>query len=370
MAHPNLKLPDEEGGDCGLGHACGFCPQEQTCKLNKRSHNQKLVEARLGHIDQIILVLANKGGVGKSTVAANLAAGLAARGFRTGMADADIHGPNQSRFFGFAGAHVRVDRHGLETKDFSDTALTYPVKVGSLAFLLQSDESPVVWRDAFKHDFIHHLVGSFDWGQLDFLIIDMPPGTGNELITLTDLLEGCNTSALLVTTPQAVAQMDSLKAARFCAERGLPVIGCVENMAGVTCPHCQGAFHIFPDAGLAGRLAELGITSLAQLPLDPALAAGSDNGRPVVLDGSVPVAGAFGPVIDACAALGRRDFGGTVARGLDEVFEKNLADEEMERALAAIGGQDREVVSRELARMLEGESRRLHSAAEAAEGKR
>ena len=371
MAHPHLKIPEDGAEECGRGHACGFCPQEQTCTRDKRAHNKTLVEARLGEIGQIVLVLGNKGGVGKSTVAANLAAGLAARGFRVGMADADIHGPNQSRYFGFAGQHIRVDARGLAPKEFADPALCHGLKVGSLAFMLQDDDAPVVWRDAYKHDFVHHLMGSFDWGALDFLIVDMPPGTGNELITLTDLLEGCNVAALLVTTPQAVAQMDSLKAARFCVERGLPVIGCVENMAGVVCPHCAGSFHLFPEAGLGEKLAALGIRRLAQLPLDPAIAAGSDDGRPIALDpgASPPVAEALAAIVGACAAHGSAGFQGAVARGLETVFAQNLDDEDLARALAALPDADREEIGRVLAEALDEESGRLHAAAMAAEGK-
>src|SRR5690606_30347118 len=207
--HDPLALVPE---DCGRGHACQFCPQEQTCRLDKGHHEKHLLEARLAQIGQIIMVMANKGGVGKSTLSANLAAGLAARGYRVGVADADIHGPNQSRFFGFVGERVRLAHNGLTPPAFSAPALEHPIRVGSLAFMMETDDTPIVWRDAYKHDFMHQLIGSFDWGALDFLVIDMPPGTGNELITLSDLLEGHDVAVLLATTPQEVALMDSLKA--------------------------------------------------------------------------------------------------------------------------------------------------------------
>jgi Mrp family chromosome partitioning ATPase len=368
---PQFPKPGAQGGraaaiDCGLGHACQFCPQEADCPLDRQHHNKVLIENRLERIDQIVMVLANKGGVGKSTVSANLAAGLAARGFRVGMADADVHGPNQSRFFGFAGRHTRVGHGGLAPHAFAAEGLDHPLRVGSLAFLLADDSTPVVWRDAWKHDFIHHLIGSFDWGPLDFLIVDMPPGTGNELITLCDMLEGANVSSVLVTTPQAVAQMDSLKAGRFCRERGLPVIGAVENMAGVVCPHCDGEFHVFPEAGLGEALASLDIACLAQIPLAPNLALGSDNGAPVVTaEPESAAAHAFVPVIDAVAALGRAEFGGAVARTLEEVFEKNLADKELATALDGLSEGARDEVAEQLAALLGQESDRLHSATSA-----
>ena len=362
-----MFTPPSGGIDCGLGHACQFCDQESVCTLDKPRHNRVLIENRLAEIDQIVIVLANKGGVGKSTVSANLAAGLAMRGFKTGVADADIHGPNQSRFFGFAGDKVRVTGLGIATRDFTNPAIAHPVKVGSLAFLLASDDTPVVWRDAYKHDFIHHLAGSFDWGPLDFLIIDMPPGTGNELITLCDMLEGANTSALLVTTPQAVALMDSTKAARFCHERGLPILGVVENMAGVVCPHCEGAFHVFPEADAEAevRKAAAGdVETLGKIPLALELAAASDDGRPVVVTAPESAVGkAFDPAINACVRLGRTDFDGAVARSLDDAFAENVNAGMLDEALAAIDPAKRAAMETELAELLGEETSRLHGVA-------
>ncbi len=347
--------------DCSLGHACQFCPDEETCSFDKPYHNKVLIEARLADIGQIIVVLANKGGVGKSTVAANLAAGLGQKGFRVGMADADIHGPNQSRFFGFTGARTRTSYSGLQPMTYQPQGMAHGVKVGSLAFMLEDDTVPVVWRDAYKHDFIHHLIGSFDWGMLDFLIVDMPPGTGNELITLCDMLEGSNLSAVLVSTPQAVAQMDSLKAARFCKERGLPVIGAVENMAGVICPHCAESFHLFPQAGLEAALADMGIKRIAAIPLAAELALGSDRGMPLVCaDPDNPVARAFGPVIDAALERARADFGDAAAIGLGEALKDQLEQTDLAGAIEDLPAADRQRIESQLGRLLEEETTRLH----------
>ncbi|MGI9479709.1 MAG: P-loop NTPase [Hyphomicrobiaceae bacterium] len=355
--------------DCSLGHACQFCPDEATCGLDKPHHNKRLIEARLEQIDQIIVVLANKGGVGKSTVTANLGAGLAKRGFRVGVADADIHGPNQSRFFGFAGARTRTTHYGLRTQEFQAEGIDHAVKVGSLAFMLEDDTTPVVWRDAYKHDFVHHLIGSFNWGSLDYLLVDMPPGTGNELITLCDMLEGANVSAVLVTTPQAVAQMDSLKAGRFCNERGLPVIGAVANMAGVVCPHCQGAFHVFPDAGLDAALDDIGIASIAAIPLAPELAMGSDCGQPIVTgQPDSAVAAAFDPLIEAVCSRGREDFDTAVAHTLGQLFQDNLDDHQLHDALATLPEAVREELSGEIATLLNGEVGRLRDSAPPRQG--
>ena len=350
--------------DCGLGYACQFCDQESVCALNKPHHNKVLLENRLAEIGQILVVLANKGGVGKSTVSANLAAGLAARGFHVGIADADIHGPNQSRFFGHAGAHTRVGDQGLKPLEYDGTGLAHPVKIGSLAFLMEDDTTPIVWRDAYKHDFIHHLIGSFAWGSLDYLVVDMPPGTGNELITLCDLLEGCNTAAVVVTTPQAVAQMDSLKAARYCRERGLPVVGAVENMAGVVCPLCDGKFHIFPNASLDKALADMDIPRIASIPLAPELAMGSDCGEPVVATApQSEVAKAFAPLLDACIEVGREAFEASVAGTLPDVFAENLAAPDLSAALQGLPEGEAAEINAQIAELLDGESERLRQSA-------
>lgn len=363
----DFLLPEEKAGvaklDCSLGHACQFCPQEDTCTFDKPHHNKVLIESRLQEIDQIIVVLANKGGVGKSTISANLAAGLAKNGFRVGVADADIHGPNQSRFFGLTGAKTKTTYAGLKTHGFEAEGIEHPVRVGSLAFMLEDDTTPIVWRDAYKHDFVHHLIGSFDWGSLDYLIVDMPPGTGNELITLCDLLEGSNVSSVLVTSPQAVAQMDSLKAGRFCRERGLPVIGAVVNMAGVECPHCNECFHLFPDAGLDEALEALDIARLAEIPLSPDLALASDTGAPIVTsapDGRIAVA--FEPAIQAVAALGRDRFKVAVAESMNGVFQENLNDADLTAALATI--PEGEALEAELVALLNQEAARLNLAAQ------
>lgn len=346
--------------DCGLGHSCQFCPKEPDCVLDKPRHEKLLIESRLAHIDQIILVMANKGGVGKSTVSANLAAGLAARGYRVGVADADIHGPNQSRFFGFVGAHVRLSSQGLGVCHFQHALLDHPVKLGSLAFMMKTDDTPIVWRDSYKHDFMHHLMGTFNWGPLDYLIVDMPPGTGNELITLSDMLEGSNAAAMLVTTPQEVALMDSLKAVRFCQERGMPLLGVVENMSGITCPHCNGEFHLFPRTALAQRLADAGVHALAQLPLDPALAQGSDDGMPDVLarpDG--PIAAGLAPAVQACIVYAHERAVESAAHSLHGTLESHLESDGLDESLQEVSDEQRDAVRQAMQDLLEAEKDRI-----------
>jgi ATP-binding protein involved in chromosome partitioning len=288
--------------DCDRGHACSFCPREKSCDLDQPAHNAQLIKARLAAITQVIVVLGNKGGVGKSTVAAHLATRLAAQGHRVGLADADIHGPNAPRLFGLHETRCKVTSRGLTVPVYQDTRGGAAVAVGSLGFLLPEADTPVVWRDAYKHDYIHHLIGSFDWGPLDFLIVDMPPGTGNELITLSDLLEGSNVAAMLVSSAAAIALQDTLKAARFCRERGLPILGLVENFAGLVCPHCAGHVDLYPRDPAIEQFESAGITTLARLPYAPCIAQAAAAGDPGLLGAGEPaITEAFDTLADVCS---------------------------------------------------------------------
>ena len=347
--------------DCGLGHACTFCKLEDSCALDKPAHNRRLIEDRLQAIGGVILVLANKGGVGKSTVAANLAASLAAQGHRTALADADIHGPNAAQFFGQQGEHTTVTDRGIRPRRYRFTGSRRELPIGSLGFFLDGPDVPVVWRDAYKFDYVHHLIGSYDWGVLDFLVIDMPPGTGNELITICDLLEGIETRALLVTTPQAVALLDALKAARFCRERGLPVAGVVENMAGMSCPHCAGHIEMFPRDPLADRLAQSGIETLARLPFSPGLAFASDAGRPAAddRDRQAGEAGRFAALAERMVAAFAREQSAAMSGEIVESLGVDAQMAAIETALAAQPDIDRTAARAEVQALIDGEVERL-----------
>jgi Mrp family chromosome partitioning ATPase len=285
--------------DCGRVHACSFCPQEASCQLDQDHHARNHIEQRLAKINWIIPVLANKGGVGKSTVSANLAVALAREGYAVGLADADIHGPNAARLFGLQDERVKVSERGVHAPAYNVQGRG-SLRVGSLAYFLEEADTPVVWRDAYKHDYIHHMLGSFDWRVLDFLIVDMPPGTGNELITLGEVLKGCNTSAVLVSSADAIALQDTLKAARYCTDTALPLLGLVENYAGTICPHCGGEFDMFPRAPEVDRFTQLGIETLARLPFTPAIGNGAAAGAPVAGDDSSPLAGVFADLARTC----------------------------------------------------------------------
>jgi len=332
------KSSSDQAGDCGRGHACSFCPREAACNLDKPAHDKTLIVSRLAAISEIVIVLGNKGGVGKSTVAAHLATRLSAQGARVGLADADIHGPNAPRLFGLHEARCKVTQTGLELPVYRDERNDCEVRIGSLGSLLPDADTPVVWRDAYKHDYVHHLIGSFDWGPLDYLIVDMPPGTGNELITLTDLLEGSNAAAVLVSSAAAVALQDSLKAARFCRERGLPILGLVENFAGFVCPHCDRHTELYPRDPAIEKFEAAGIATLARLPYSPAIAASAAAGDPgVIAIDNDSLRESFDAVAAACIAQRDSNLAQAAATEIKETMSAIAADPGLDEALRALG---------------------------------
>jgi ATP-binding protein involved in chromosome partitioning len=347
------------GKDCGLGHACNFCPRETQCQLDKTAHNTTLVNNRLSGINWIILVMANKGGIGKSTVAANLSVALADQGYSVGLGDADVHGPNAPRILGLQDARVKVGKNGIDTPryQFNDNK---EVQVGSLGFFLEQPDTPVVWRDSYKHDYIHHLIGSCNWGALDFLVIDMPPGTGNELITLTDMLEGSNLRSLMVSSADAIALQDSLKAARFSLDKQIPVLGLVENYAGTMCPHCGGEIDLFPRAEEIESFEAMGIPTLARLPFASDIAQGAAQGKPAAGNSESVIGQLFAELATKCSKSAiaeakaiRQDFAGTLD-GMDTDIEQLLKDHPELQA-----GLHTEELQQQLLTIVEQEQQRL-----------
>lgn len=263
--------------ECGQMLPCALCPDSPTCKLDQTSHNVWLLDQRLSRIKHRILVLSNKGGVGKSTVAANLAAALAAQGHRVGLADCDISGPSLPRMFGLLDGRLKVTNEGVEPLE------PLPgLKLASVGFLLSNPDEPVMWRDAVKFEFLQQLYGGVNWGDLDWLIIDMPPGTGGELIGTQELLIRVD-GAVIVSTPQEVALQDARRAINGCRDSAIPVLGLVENMSGLACPHCGGEIHPFSTGGTELTASDLGVPLLGRVPLDPAALLQADQGRPAVI---------------------------------------------------------------------------------------
>ena len=249
---------------------------------------------RLQAIRQKILVLSGKGGVGKSTVAANLAMSLALAGCEVGLLDVDIHGPSIPKLMGLEGEHCRpaADPGGLQP-----VTIVPRLKVMSIGFLLQSPRDAVIWRGPLKYKVIEQFLRDVVWGNLDVLVIDSPPGTGDEPLSVAQLV-GRPAGAIVVTTPQDVAVADVRRSITFCQQAHLEVLGVVENMSGFVCPHCGKTTDLFKSGGGQSLAREMGVPFLGKVPLDPQVVDSGDAGTPFVqcFAGS-PTAKAFGEIV-------------------------------------------------------------------------
>lgn len=262
---------------CDQSSNCQTCNQTGTCsEEEKESHERARLEATMALVKHKFMVLSGKGGVGKSSVAVNLAVTLSQQGFEVGIMDADIHGPNIPKMMGVEEKHLVGNQDGLmpiKTKS--------GVKVMSMAFLLRDKDDAIIWRGPLKHSLIKQFLSEVFWGSLDYLIIDLPPGTGDEALSTAHLIKDVD-GAVIVTTPQDVALLDSRKSITFCRQLHIPHIGVVENMGGFTCPHCNKAIDIFKIGGGEKAAQEMGVPFLGRIPLDPEMVISSDNGVPFV----------------------------------------------------------------------------------------
>jgi Mrp family chromosome partitioning ATPase len=236
------------------------------------------LQARLQAIRQKILVLSGKGGVGKSTVAANLALSLARAGCAVGLLDIDIHGPSIPKLMGLEGESCRP---AAEPGGIQPVVVSPNLKVMSIGFLLQNPRDAVVWRGPLKYKVIEQFLRDVVWGNLDVLVIDSPPGTGDEPLSVAQLV-GRPAGAVVVTTPQDVAVADVRRSITFCQQLHLEVLGVVENMSGFVCPHCGKTTDLFKTGGGATLAREMGVPFLGRLPLDPQVVDSGDAGTPFV----------------------------------------------------------------------------------------
>lgn len=230
----------------------------------------------LAGIAHRIAVMSGKGGVGKSTVAVNLAVALALEGNRVGILDADVHGPNVPKMFGLDGQRPEAGPDGLRP-----LISTEKVKLMSMAFLIPNQDTPIAWRGPLKHSLFQQFLADVSWGELDYLIVDLPPGTGDEPMSIAQLL-GKPLGAVVVTTPQDVALLDSRKSVVFGKSLDMEVLGIVENMSGFVCPHCKEQIDLFKTGGGQRAALELGVPFLGRIPLDPMVVKGGDSGFPMV----------------------------------------------------------------------------------------
>ena len=228
-------------------------------------------------VRHVILVLSGKGGVGKSTVSVNLAYALANKGNNVGLLDLDFHGPNIPKMLG-----IEDLRPAVLKKTIEPVHVTGNLAVMSMAFLLPDTSTPVIWRGPMKMGAIQQFLADVNWGSLDYLVVDLPPGTGDEALTIAQLAPNVR-GAVIVTTPQDVAVLDAIKAAKFIEKLDLPVLGVIENMSGMVCPHCGGAVDLFGTGGGRKAAEDLGVPFLGAIPLDPAMVKAGDEGRPFIL---------------------------------------------------------------------------------------
>lgn len=235
------------------------------------------VNRKLDAIERKLLVFSGKGGVGKSTVAANLAVLLARAGKRVGLLDIDFHGPSIPKLMGVAGKQLAP-----LGEELAPVIGPGGVAVVSLGFLLPDADQATIWRGPLKMGVIQQLIGTVAWGELDWLIIDSPPGTGDEPLSVAQTVPG--SLGLLVTTPQALAVDDVRRSIGFARKVGMDVVGLVENMAGLVCPHCGERIELFSSGGGAelAKLAE--VPFLGSVPLDPEAVRLGDEGKPMVLE--------------------------------------------------------------------------------------
>ena len=260
---------------------------------------QKFLRTRMEKIKHKIAVISGKGGVGKTVIAVNLAMAFAMRGhaYNVGILDADIHGPCVPKMLGMEGQRLRVGPIGA-----FPAVGPLGVKVVSMEFLLGSKEVPVIWRGPIKMIAIRQFLAEIVWGDLDYLLIDLPPGTGDEPLTVMQLLPEMD-GVVIVTMPSEVSQIVVGKAITFSRQLKVPVIGVIENMSGFVCPKCGTETDIFKTGGGQKISQELGVPFLGRIPLDPRISEDSDIGLPFVLEHhDSPAAKAFMEIVEKIEA--------------------------------------------------------------------
>jgi ATP-binding protein involved in chromosome partitioning len=245
-------------------------------------------------VKNIVAVGSGKGGVGKSTVTVNLAIALAQTGAAVGILDADIYGPNIPLMMGINGRPHAIDER-------IQTLTNYGVRIMSMGFLTGNDDTPIIWRGPMLHNVLQQFLRQVDWTELDYLLIDLPPGTGDVQLSLTQTVP--LTGAVVVSTPQDVALQDARKAIQMFRQVRVEILGIVENMSYFQCPKCDEITHIFSHGGGAETAARYGVPFLGEVPLNVALREGGDAGKPIVAtDPNSPAAQAFKQIAEKVVA--------------------------------------------------------------------
>jgi ATP-binding protein involved in chromosome partitioning len=271
--------------------------QQAQNSFEQQQHQMELLRTRMGKIRHKIAVISGKGGVGKTLVTVNLAMALAIRGRngRVGVLDADIHGPCVPKMMGLKGSRLEAGPPGI-----------FPafgplnIRVVSMGFLLPSDDSPVIWRGPLKMGAIRQFLSEIAWGDLDYLLIDLPPGTGDEALSVLQLLPEMD-GVVIVTIPSEVSQDVVRKAVTFARKMGVPIIGIIENMGGLICPHCGQRIDVFGGVGEAVEKMALEMDSplLGSIPMDPRISLACDVGIPFIVENiGSPAAKSFDDIVE------------------------------------------------------------------------
>lgn len=275
--------PGTESDLAGKADACAGCPNQQICASNLPKGpdpDQPLINERMSGVKHKILVLSGKGGVGKSTFTSMLGWAFAADNDaqdEIGLMDLDICGPSMPRMMGTVGERIHSSASGWSPVYVADN-----LGMMSIAFMLPNEDDAIIWRGTKKNGLIKQFLKDVDWGNLDYLIVDTPPGTSDEHLSINQYLkESSVDGAIVVTTPQEVALLDVRKEIDFCRKAGIKILGLVENMSGFVCPNCQGESFIFaPTTGGGEALAkEKDIPFLGRVPLDPRIGKSCDYGQ-------------------------------------------------------------------------------------------
>ena len=234
------------------------------------------LKENMGKIRQVFIVMSGKGGVGKSTVAVNLAYTLALKGKKTGIMDIDLHGPNIAKMLGIEDKAIVSNEFGIEPVKVNDN-----LRAISMALFGVKQDSPFIWRGPMKSGAIKQFLSDVHWGELDYLIIDSPPGTGDEPLSACQFIPKVS-GAIIVSTPQDVAVLDARKSVQFARELKIPVVGIIENMSGYICPHCQKEVNLFKKGGAEKAASEMSVAFLGSIPFDTEMVEVGDRGTPFV----------------------------------------------------------------------------------------
>jgi ATP-binding protein involved in chromosome partitioning len=283
---------------------CDSCDKDQCAtaaqkpgESNEAYKERQKLESRLCRVKRKIVILSGKGGVGKSTIAVNLAAGMQATGLKTGLLDVDIHGPSIPTMLGLENKALIGTEEGLVPLDVNG------LKVISSGFFLKSQDDAVIWRGPMKANVIRQFLQDVIWGDLDLLVVDSPPGTGDEPLSVCQLIKNLD-GAVIVTTPQKVASVDVRKSITFCRQLNVPVLGLIENMSGFACPKCGEVTPIFGSGGGERMAADMGVPFLGAIPIDPRVATAGDMGRvPIEMDTSGAATQHMRAIIKTLAAM-------------------------------------------------------------------